>query len=54
MNVVQLASGGLIETQATAEKASYSRTELSTMLDLAAGGIQQLLTAQQEALSSVG
>ncbi len=52
MNVVQLASGGLIETQATAEKDSYTRDELSTMLDLAAQGIEHLLTAQQQALAA--
>ena len=53
MNVVQLASGGLIETQATAEKDSYTREELSTMLDLATLGIHQLLAAQQQALTSM-
>ena len=52
MNVVMLASGGLIETQATAEKDSYSRGELTAMLDLAEIGIQQLLAAQQAALAS--
>ncbi len=51
MNVVLLASGGLIETQATAEKDSYSRFELNTMLDLAETGIRQLFTLQQAALS---
>ena len=50
MNVVMLASGGLVETQATAEKESYTRQQLSTMLDLAEAGIQQLLTIQQAAL----
>ncbi len=51
MNVVMLASGGLIESQATAEKESYSRTELNTMLDLAETGIRQLFTLQQATLS---
>ena len=46
MNVVMLASGGLVETQATAEKDSYSRTELDAMLDLAETGIRQLLAMQ--------
>ncbi len=52
MNVVMLASGGLIETQATAEKNSYSRAELSGMLDLAEAGIRHLLAAQQAALAT--
>ena len=52
MNVVMLASGGLVETQATAEKESYSRAELTAMLDLAEAGIRELLTVQQEALAT--
>ena len=52
MNVVMLASGGLVETQATAEKESYSRAELDAMLDLAEGGIRQLLTLQLAALAA--
>ena len=52
MNVVMLASGGLVETQATAEKDSYSRAELNAMLDLAEGGIRGMLAAQLEALAA--
>jgi len=52
MNVVMLSSGGLIETQATAEKDSYTRSELDRMLDLAEAGIRHLLAAQQTALAS--
>ena len=52
MNVVMLASGGLIESQATAEKQSYSRAELNEMIDLAETGIRQLLTIQQSAIRS--
>ena len=50
MNVVMLANKGLVETQATAEKESYTRQELSTMLDLAEAGIEQLFAVQQTAL----
>ena len=50
MNVVMLASGGLIETQATAERDSYTRAELTGMLDLAEEGIRSLLQQQQSAL----
>ncbi len=50
MNVVMLADGGLVETQATAEKLSYSRAQLDQMLDLAEGGIRELFAYQREAL----
>jgi ribonuclease PH len=50
MNVVMLASGGLVETQATAEKDAYSRAQLDQMLDLADSGIRTLLGLQQAAL----
>jgi ribonuclease PH len=51
MNVVMLADGGLVETQATAEKDSYSRAQLSEMLDYAEKGIHELLAAQQAVLN---
>ena len=52
MNVVMLADGGLVETQATAEKDSYSRAQLSDLLDLAEGGIRTLFQLQQAALAA--
>ena len=52
MNVVMLASGGLVETQATAEKDSYTRPQLTGMLDLAEAGIRDLLNLQQTTLAS--
>jgi ribonuclease PH len=52
MNVVMLADGGLVETQATAEQNSYSRRQLNEMLDYAEQGIHQLLKAQQDTLSA--
>ncbi|MEO6982039.1 MAG: ribonuclease PH [Edaphobacter sp.] len=51
MNVVMLADGGLVETQATAEKNSYSRAQLNEMLDYAEKGIRELLTAQRAILT---
>ena len=54
MNVVMLADGGLVETQATAEKNSYTRAELNGMLDLAEAGIRDLLTLQRAALANAG
>jgi ribonuclease PH len=52
MNVVMLADGGLVETQATAEQNSYSRTQLNQMLDYAEKGIGELLAAQRTVLDS--
>lgn len=52
MNVVMTASGGLVETQATAERETYSRAQLTEMLDVAEAGIRELLTAQQACLAA--
>ena len=52
MNVVMLANGGLVETQATAEKDSYTRGQLDEMLDVAEAGIRELLELQKAALAS--
>src|SRR6202522_2772056 len=46
MNVVMLADGGLVETQATAERVSYTRAQLTAMLDYAEKGVRELLAAQ--------
>jgi len=50
MNVVMTADGGLVETQATAEKGSYSRAHLNELLDLAEGGLKQIFAAQRAVL----
>lgn len=52
MNVVMTADGGLVETQATAEKGTYSRAQLDEMLDVAALGIRELLAAQLACLEA--
>jgi ribonuclease PH len=52
MNVVMLASGGLIETQATAEHDFYTRQQLTAMLDYAEKGIRELLAAQKAVLDT--
>jgi ribonuclease PH len=52
MNVVMTGDGRLIEVQATAERDPFSRELLDSLLDLAAGGIEQLTAAQQEAAAS--
>jgi ribonuclease PH len=46
MNVVMTGSGDLVEAQASAEGALFSRAELDTMLDLATTGIARLTAAQ--------
>jgi ribonuclease PH len=48
MNVVMTASSRLIEVQGTAEGAPFSRTELSSLLDLAESGIKEIVRAQEE------
>jgi ribonuclease PH len=54
MNVVMTAGGGLIETQATAEKGSYSRAQLNNLIDLAAGGLTDIFAAQRAVLEPQG
>ncbi|MEZ4414593.1 MAG: ribonuclease PH [Gemmatimonadota bacterium] len=54
MNVVATGSGGLVEVQGTAEGAPFSRGELDDLIDLALGGIEQLLALQREVLARGG
>ncbi len=51
MNVVMTGSGRLVEVQATAEGATFSRAELDALLDLAEGGIATLTAAQTAAVA---
>jgi ribonuclease PH len=51
INVVMLASGGLIEVQGTAEDKVFTRSELNKLLDLAESACQTLNQAQLQALS---
>ena len=51
INVVMLASGGLIEVQGTAEEKVFTRAELNIFLDLAESACQTLSQAQLQALS---
>ena len=44
------ADGGLIETQATAEKGSYSRSQLNSLIDLAESGLKDIFAAQRAVL----
>jgi ribonuclease PH len=53
MNVVTTGDGRLIEVQATAEGAPFSREQLDALIDLAAAGIEEIGVAQQEAAEFV-
>jgi ribonuclease PH len=50
MNVAMTGAGEFIELQGTAEKESFDRATLNTLLDLAAVGCAQLTELQQQAL----
>jgi ribonuclease PH len=52
MNVVMTGDGALVEVQATAEKTPFSRAGLDDLLELAAGGIEELAAAQDEAVAA--
>ncbi len=52
LNVVRLGSGRYIEVQGTGEGGAFSRAELTRLLDLADGGLDQLAAAQREALGA--
>jgi ribonuclease PH len=49
MNVVMTGDGRLVEVQATAEQAPFTRGQLDELLELAAGGIEEIRLAQAEA-----
>ncbi len=51
VNVVMTGDGRLVEVQATAERVPFDRGRLDELLDLAAGGIDQLQQLQDEAVA---
>ena len=51
MNVVMTGDGKLVEVQATAEGAPFTREELDELLDLASGGIAKIAEAQEAAFA---
>jgi ribonuclease PH len=53
VNVVMAGDGRLIEVQATAERAPLDRAQLDELLDLAAGGIEEIALAQHDAVGAV-
>jgi ribonuclease PH len=52
MNVVMTADGRVVEVQATAEREPFTRAELDVLLDLAAGGIDDIVAAQNAAVAA--
>jgi len=53
MNVVMTGDGRLVEVQATAEGAPFSREQLGELLDLAALGIEEIAADQQAAAQAI-
>jgi ribonuclease PH len=53
MNCVMTEDGRLVELQATAEGAPYTRGELDALLALASKGIKELIVAQKRALATL-
>lgn len=49
-NVVMTGAGELVEVQITAEKKPFTRPQLNALLDLAQGGIAELISLQKDAL----
>jgi ribonuclease PH len=54
LNCVMTEDGRLIELQATAEGAPYSKAELDSMLALAQKGIKELILGQKRAIAALG
>ncbi len=52
MNVVMSGDGRLVEVQATAERAPFTRDLLDALLDLAGEGIEEITEAQRAALEA--
>jgi ribonuclease PH len=52
LNVVMTHDGLFVEVQATAEKVPFDRARLDELLDLAAGGVEELQLLQEEAIAA--
>ncbi|CUH51477.1 ribonuclease PH [Shimia sp. R11_0] len=51
-NFIMLANGQMIETQMSAEGATYSRAQMNELLDLAEKGVAELVAAQEAAVAA--
>lgn len=52
MNIVMTGSGKFVEVQATAEHRPFDDVQLSALIDLARGGIRQLIDRQKQAIEA--
>jgi len=52
-NVVMTRAGDFVEVQGTGEGATFSRAQMNKLLDLAKGGIEELLALQEKVLRAV-
>jgi ribonuclease PH len=52
MNVVVTGDGGIVEVQGTAERATFDRAMLDSLLDLASAGCRELAMLQETALAA--
>ena len=53
MNVVMTGGGQFVEVQGTGEEATFTESQLSTMLQLARTGIRRLTEQQRQALGEL-
>jgi ribonuclease PH len=53
-NVVMTEAGEMVELQGTGESRPFTRDEMTSLIDLAEGGIRELLSAQRGVLRSIG
>ena len=53
MNVVMTGAGRFVEVQGTAEGVAFSRDELTALVDLAEGGIREIMALQEEFTAQV-
>lgn len=53
MNVIMTSKGNLVELQGTGEESTFSRSQLTSMLDLAEDGVQSLIQLQKQALGDL-
>jgi len=54
MNVVMNSKGEFIEIQGTAERNPFTRSQMDRLLDLAAGGIKELIAIQMGIIGEIG
>ena len=52
MNVIMTGSGGIVEIQGTAEGEPFTRAQMGGLVDLAEGGIAQLIARQKAVLAA--